>query len=98
MDGGVYGPWPEHSSPSQRAVKRCFSEPGWIPGRCATLREIWVRIMKDGLNARGEINGGGAGGCTGPRLLVDTAIFLMEGGNKRPFVKLQTQLIKCQFG
>lgn len=39
-------------SPSQRAVKRRFSEPGWIPGRCATLREIWVRIMKDGLNAR----------------------------------------------
>lgn len=77
-------------SPSQRAVKRRFSEPGWIPGRCATLREIWVRIMKDGLNARagGEMDRGGAGGCTGPRLLVDTAISLMGGGNKRPFVKL----------
>lgn len=60
--------------PSQRAVKRRFSEPGWIPGRCATLREIWVRIMKDGLNARGEMNGGGAGGCTGPVCLSTTAI------------------------
>lgn len=36
----------------------------------------------------GEMNRGGAGGCTGPRLLVDTAISLMGGGNKRPFVKL----------
>lgn len=73
--------------PSQRAVKRRFSEPGWIPERCATLREIWVRIMKDGLNARGEMNGGGAGRCTGPRLLVDTAISLIGGGNNRPFRK-----------